>query len=353
MTKITRVSAVLESGRASIDIPLSGLYSRAVNVFGKSPHAWVLSKEAVETVYSGNHCIQTNGAYWKIDCSDRDIGKWSVTAPLSLDVYTLSSDMTEMEISFSSNLAVFYFFNAKVAAPDSPILRNQVRTLISSGLIVSSEFARKSIFITVTVNQDDIASVERIIDEELAPLKKLAQALTPRIVIDYCHEDLFEFHALDKAWEMARLSDFDNTLILYFHGKGASHRNLIDQRNPREQFLTRIVVENWRLNYRSLILFPGVQKLGFMAGGNGWLWYNFWWARSDFIRSLERPVVTDRRHYYEDWLGRCVQDQADGYVDTIPQCFGIASNPSKGIFNIGSSVNADVASAFCASAAGL
>ena len=44
-------------------------------------------------------------------------------------------------------------------------------------------------------------------------------------------------------------------------------------------------------------------------GGNGWIWYNFWYARGSYIKYVERPIKTYRRHYYEDWLGRKVKNE--------------------------------------------
>jgi hypothetical protein len=34
------------------------------------------------------------------------------------------------------------------------------------------------------------------------------------------------------------------------------------------------------------------------------VWYNFWYARGSYLNTVEQPIITERRHYYEDWLAR-------------------------------------------------
>ena len=35
-----------------------------------------------------------------------------------------------------------------------------------------------------------------------------------------------------------------------------------------------------------------------------WSWFNFFWARSDYVRNLEAPQKTTDRYYYESWISR-------------------------------------------------
>jgi hypothetical protein len=79
--------------------------------------------------------------------------------------------------------------------------------------------------------------------------------------------------------------------------------------------------------------------VGISCGGNGWIWYNFWWARSSHIACLEQPIITERRHYYEDWLGRFLSpkdtDSHSAYVDTTKECISIAWSEIMDKYNIG------------------
>lgn len=45
-------------------------------------------------------------------------------------------------------------------------------------------------------------------------------------------------------------------------------------------------------------------KAGYAMSHGGFVWYNFFWVRDSYVRRLLEPIITPRRHYYEDWLGR-------------------------------------------------
>jgi hypothetical protein len=36
----------------------------------------------------------------------------------------------------------------------------------------------------------------------------------------------------------------------------------------------------------------------------GSVWYNFYYVRGTYLSTVEQPIITERRHYYEDWVGR-------------------------------------------------
>ncbi len=48
------------------------------------------------------------------------------------------------------------------------------------------------------------------------------------------------------------------------------------------------------------------------------MWYNFWYARGSYLRTVEQPIVTTRRHYYEDWLARSGLPPQEG-APSVPE----------------------------------
>ncbi|TXH70502.1 MAG: hypothetical protein E6Q83_06415 [Thiothrix sp.] len=66
-------------------------------------------------------------------------------------------------------------------------------------------------------------------------------------------------------------------------------------------------------------LFPAWKvnaKSGKFRGG--WIWYNFWWAKADYIRLLEKPRIDPKhRYYYEEWLSYLEVDTEDKYQDSF------------------------------------
>ena len=345
---IDRVS-IIDSDNNAYAIPMNALKDYVPSQLSESDPVATLDCQ-VQAEFKPKRPLSAL-SYWKIDCSEPYLGRWSVTAPLTTKIsLLLPGDTVESAIDRRVTLSVVYFFNARVSAPDSPILLSQLRSLLSCGLVTSQEFKSVSVIIVITVTQNQAKTVECLIRGLLIAYQAEYEKLNIKISVKFCFEEAFEYHALHLLWEMAQESGADETLFVYFHGKGASHKFESNGRNPREKFLTQLIIENWKLNYLNMTLFPGIQKLGFMVGGNGWLWYNFWWARGSFIRTLESPVVTDRRHYYEDWLGRSSMGVSNSYESSSSACLGLISQPKQGIFNINSPVGSDTASALCTAA---
>jgi hypothetical protein len=107
--------------------------------------------------------------------------------------------------------------------------------------------------------------------------------------------------------------------VLYFHSKGASHENPHDFSNIWRRCMMRHAVTNWRDCVDDL-------NDGYDAVGSHWMEPpatpaghhifagNFWWATSDFLRTLPSIMVRDRikesgidsidsRYEAEVWLG--------------------------------------------------
>ncbi|MFZ5630121.1 MAG: hypothetical protein ACOY5B_13400 [Spirochaetota bacterium] len=165
---------------------------------------------------------------------------------------------------------------------------------------------------------------------------------SPAVQHEHTTENQFEYPGIHKVWQLGQ-PDRDG-YILYFHARGISHLKLGRFRRNRqrqEKRLFRRVIGEWRQNLTWLQNLASAAKLGINCGGNGWVWFNFWWARASYVHNLEQPVVTDRRHYYEDWLGRY---QPPGttpgeYASNLSQCLSIASAPGLKKYHLGSDFN--------------
>ena len=73
----------------------------------------------------------------------------------------------------------------------------------------------------------------------------------------------------------------------------------------------KLLVGQWENNIELLTRLNSIYKLGTLSGGNGWLWFNFWIARSSYLSKLEKPKMTKYACYYEDWLGRTVLNETN------------------------------------------
>jgi hypothetical protein len=163
----------------------------------------------------------------------------------------------------------------------------------------------------------------------------------PTAALECYSENEFEYRGILKVWELGQIHDSPDDIILYFHSKGVTHHSSYSA-NANDAY--NIILREFDKVREIFTIFPTIDKVGYSAGGNGWLWYNFWYVRGSYIAMCEKPILTQRRHYYEDWLGRKVATQEDRvstverpmayYENTLAACYSFYTNGAIG--NIGS-----------------
>jgi len=162
------------------------------------------------------------------------------------------------------------------------------------------------------------------------------------LIYDFYIENEYEYRGILKVWEIGQIHNKCNDIILYFHSKGVTHnKNYISNQNDDYN----IILKDFNKIKEIFSIFPTIDKIGYSAGGIGWMWYNFWYARGSYISQVEKPIKTKRRHYYEDWLARKVEKKEDQivfrerpqsyFINTLESCYGFYFNHEKNIANIG------------------
>lgn len=137
---------------------------------------------------------------------------------------------------------------------------------------------------------------EILADQEAALDSALDSGLKCNIHITEDKSGLFEYPGIRAVWDVAQHHD----VVGYFHTKGVSHP---DNR----------AVQDWR-KYMEHFLFQGpsdkvLQNRADTCGVNfhttPWPHYsgNFWWARSDYIRTCLEPQPSKDRMVWEKWIG--------------------------------------------------
>jgi hypothetical protein len=121
----------------------------------------------------------------------------------------------------------------------------------------------------------------------------------PKASISHHCSNRYEWYGLHKARRLAQLDS--ESLILYLHDKGVTHGPDL----PLDvRMLYHLVVGQWRHIVELFRVQERVTKFGFVASpSGGHEWFNFFWARAAYLRLLPEPIITERRHYYESWLG--------------------------------------------------
>ena len=162
------------------------------------------------------------------------------------------------------------------------------------------------------------------------------------LIYDFYTENEFEYRGILKVWEIGQIYNKYNDIILYFHSKGITRNNKYIS-NQNDDY--NIILKDINKIKEIFSIFPSIDKVGYSAGGIGWIWYNFWYARGSYINQVEKPIKTKRRHYYEDWVARKVENKEDQnplrerpqsyFKNTLESCYGFYNNLEKNVANIG------------------
>lgn len=144
--------------------------------------------------------------------------------------------------------------------------------------------------------------------------------------IEFFHENKFEYPALFYLWNLASGRP-DYKYIAYLHTKGMSYAKR--RRDKVERALTHFTFAKWAQVLRIFDAHADIHKIGLFPahqehadGLRKWIWFNFWWVRSSFVRALPKPEISTDRHYYEHWLG-LPQRSEDDIKD---HCYSIYRN---------------------------
>jgi len=116
--------------------------------------------------------------------------------------------------------------------------------------------------------------------------------------INYTHvlENNFEYPGIKKLHELGTL--YPHKILFYMHTKGMVYHQC-HGRLPHEMNLLRSTIKNWKYTLNIFKEYQNVQKVGLFPAYNGTVWFNFFWIRGSYLKSLSPPVLSKNRYYYE------------------------------------------------------
>ncbi|MBF7687103.1 hypothetical protein [Acinetobacter rathckeae] len=136
-------------------------------------------------------------------------------------------------------------------------------------------------------------------------------------------ENKFEYWAINHLWHTVKTSE-NFQYVIYLHTKGMSYYK--NSRNRDEKILTYFLFHHWK-NTVSILennaqinkvgLFPSIDPL--KSDWGGWIWFNFWWAKAEYIKKVETPIESTDRYYYEHWLSLSQKNRV------LSDCFSLVS----------------------------
>jgi hypothetical protein len=208
---------------------------------------------------------------------------------------------------YHRNITLVYFVNTLVSPAYSTLMHHQLDDISKSGFLSSPRNRLVVVSLGELEESHTVVSVIRQSFPEVTSISADNRDGLFRIQHVHYDENTFEFRGIQQAWIAGMTSKNPLDIVVYIHCKGVSHVDpLKPERLPRVEKLTHEIACMWARNLDILCSIPSLDRLAFTIGGWGWGWYNFWAATAGYLQSVEMPLLTDRRHYYEDWLARSV-----------------------------------------------
>jgi hypothetical protein len=133
------------------------------------------------------------------------------------------------------------------------------------------------------------------------------------ITIETTTQNLYEYYGIKKLYDLAK--NEPNKLFVYLHGKGMYHwyNNNSNIRSEHEVILTKNTIYPWRDILDVFSKNQHITRIGFIPSHGGWLWFNFFWVRGNYLITCEDPSITNDRYYYESWLSTGKRYDSESY----------------------------------------
>lgn len=216
----------------------------------------------------------------------------------------------ECEININNDIKYNYYI---VFFINCTLSKNYLEYLLQV-LDILSNYYNEFIYIIATVNEE----IELTLRDKLNNIKSKEIS---KLSYEFYYEDNYEYWGILKVWEISQTLNSETDVVLYLHSKGIGKTDIL--KNPlKEEPYYFFIADKERIN-EIFSIFPTINKIGYQCGGYGCLWTNFWFSRSKFIKKLNKPIRTNIRHYYEDWISRLIVKEEKYYKNTLDQCYQI------------------------------
>jgi hypothetical protein len=187
-----------------------------------------------------------------------------------------------------SNIYIVYFIYINPDRNWKLILEGQMNDINKTNILENNK-----LFVVISSNDENNTNE--------------AKKIINTILINYIHNidftvesrNLYEYFGIKKVYDLACLNK--HKLFIYFHSKGMKFHS-DSTRNIDEQKLTKYTFNDWEHILSIFKNNSNIQKVGLFPSDEGWVWFNFWWSRGEYISNLKEPIISEDRYYYETWL---------------------------------------------------
>ena len=204
------------------------------------------------------------------------------------------------------NIIIVYYIFINPKRDWKKIIKGQIGDLSISGLLSKSK-----VFIHITDT-----SGEHIPECTLFITKLINQEVNFRSNII----NQFEYPGFKWMYELAQ--EYPNSALLYIHTKGMVYHHQ-NERDTCEKTILRYTIDNWENTINVFENDPLISKAGVYPSAEGWIWFNIFWIRSDYLINCNPPDYTpDNRYYYESYIGR----EAPKVNNSCNDCYSLVEN---------------------------
>jgi len=151
------------------------------------------------------------------------------------------------------------------------------------------------------------------------------------IAIDYTevYENKYEFPAIKKIRDLA--IENPDKIFIYLHTKGMVFNNPSSLRTLTESKLTLNTFLDWETTLFIFETYPEIQKAGMVPNKEGFIYFNFWWARGSYLIKCDPIEIKDtyeeqERFICESWLKTGSFTWEDTYSVIRKQIYAYSDN---------------------------
>ena len=180
------------------------------------------------------------------------------------------------------------------------IIDLQLNDIICSKILEYS----KSILYIILVAKKDIVDESKLFIESILNKNNISNYM-----IDIYDNNYYEYYGIKKIYDLVNSKSDNikpclNSIYLYLHTKGMfNYFGKPNERRTHERILTRTTLYPW-LNVIDIFKNnENINIMGMFPSINGWVWFNFFWVRGEYVRNnCLNPEISASRYYYETWL---------------------------------------------------
>ena len=259
----------------------------------------------------GYKCYSVNTLYVNIDCDAIGVRRifdklpdkplWEICCPKNIPLNVRPMDFAPLG---QQKLRIVYFLNCFVSQYWEIVFKKHFCDLCVSGVFGGSSDSLVKIVVNGTPEHLSrvVQLAEGFLGEESCGSSKENGVLKRNYEILWSQENCFEYPGIRSFHETSMALEGAD-YVIYSHCKGLSHLEPESLTTLESAMSSIMILRNIYVNVDILNTIVSLNKIGPGLGGSGWMWFNFYMCRASYAKTLHVPVRTERRHYYESWLG--------------------------------------------------